>query len=351
MELLLLGISHKTAPVEIREKYSFSKKQLVNTLNEFSMIDIIAEIVILSTCNRSEVYVVSEYVYETKNLLEYKLGILQDDLQYFYFLKNIDVVKHLFCVSSGIDSQVIGENQILCQLKDAYFKAKELNTTGKCLNILFNKAFRVGKLVRQKTEISKGNISVATVALKLLEKQYTSLKDKKILIIGTGKISQLVLNYMLDKKINGVFVANRTYQKAVELANMISGKAVMFDKLKDELKNTDIVISATSSPHLILKKDLITEVMDTRDKPLCMVDLALPRDVDPEVKNIKNVILYNLDDLNLIIEENYKKRILEAQKAEEIVLKEAEKFWQQWIKTSTIAHKQQELELAHGQVS
>lgn len=349
MNYILLGTSYKTAPVEIREKYSFSKKQLVNTLSEFFMIDIIDEIVILSTCNRSEVYVVSEYVYEVKKLLEYKLRILNDDLKYFYFLKNIDVMKHLFCVSSGLDSQVIGENQILSQVKDAYFQARETKTISKYLNILFQQAFRVGKLVRQKTEISKGNISVATIALKLLEKQYSTLKNKKILIIGTGKISQLVLNYMLDKKINVVFVANRTYQKAVELANMISGKAVMFDKLKDELKNTDIVISATSSPHLILKKEIVKEVMKHRSSPLCIVDLAIPRDVDPEIKNVKNVVLYNLDDLNIIIENNYKKRMIEAQKAQYIVETEVEKFLQ-WMKDLVVPVNEENLKLAAVQV-
>lgn len=350
MNLAVFGISHKTASVDIREKYSFSKKQMVDFLIKLSKIDLIDETVLLSTCNRTEIYFVADLLYEVKKIFCEELKIKSDDLKYFYFFENKYAVEHLFCVSSGLDSQILGENQILSQVKQAYYQAKELNTTGKYLNKLFHKAIQVGKLVRQKTEISKGNISFASVSLKLLRSIYGSLNNKKILFIGTGKIVELLVKHFLDSDINCIFVANKNYDKAVELANMVSGKAVRFDKLKDELKDADIVISATSSPHLILKKDMVEEIMKSHKAHLCIVDLAIPRDVAPEVKDIKNVTLFNLDDLNLIIEENYKKRILEAQKAQEIVESEVEKIWL-WMRDLMITNNIEELGLVAGQVS
>lgn len=328
-DYILLGISHKTAPVNVRERYSFSKRKAQEVLNKLSHNEMVGEAVILFTCNRTEVYATANYPEEARKFLYSELQIINCEYQYFYFLKGSDVVKHLFRVSSGLDSQVIGENQILGQVKNAYFKAKELKMTRKYFNKLFQKAIEVGKIVRDNTKISEGNVSICSVALKLLENLYGTLKNRKILIIGTGKIGELAAKYLKDKGISGTFVANRTYKKAIELAAKINGRAVGFNSLKDEIKNTDIIISATASPHLVLKKDDIFEALSHNiNHKLTIMDLALPRDVAPEIKNINNVILYNMDDINLIVEENHEKRIQEAKKAEKIIEKEAEKFWQ-----------------------
>ncbi len=191
---------------------------------------------------------------------------------------------------------------------------------------MFQKAIEVGKIVREKTKISEGNISIGSAALKMIESLFGSLKGKKVLIIGAGEIGELVAKYLVNKGIGGTFVANRTYEKANELAEKIDGKAVRVNFLRDEIRDADVVISATASPHLILQKEMVQEIAKFRKKPLCIMDLALPRDVDPEIDDINNVFLYNLDDLNLIIEENYKKRMSEAKKAEKIIEEEVEEF-------------------------
>lgn len=347
MSFILWGISHKTAPLKVREKFSFSRKQIPEVLIKLSRKEGTSEMVILSTCNRMEIYTTSDYPEEVREFLSSKLCIEKEELQYFYFLKDKKVIKHLFLVSSGVDSQIIGETQILGQVKNAYFQAKELGMTGKYLNRLFQKAIEVGKLVHRVTKISQGNISIGSVALKLAEDRGGDLKEKKILIIGTGKIGELVAKYLIGKGVSGTFVANRTYEKARELAEKIGGEAIRFDNLKVKIKETDIIISATGSPHLILKKGLIQEIMEFRKKPLCIIDLALPRDVDPEIKTLEKVSLYNLDDLNLIREENYRKRKKEVKKVKKIVQKEVEKFWKGIIPT----FKAQKLELVHVPVA
>ncbi|MBU0478191.1 glutamyl-tRNA reductase [bacterium] len=335
VNLGLIGLSHKTAPLRVREKYSFSKKQIPE-IYKLLYNDLIREAVVLSTCNRTEVYVTTpacqdfadkDYSEKVREFLCNALSITNHELRYFYFLEKKEVIKHLFKVSSGIASQVVGETQILGQVKNAYFQAKESGMTNGYLDKLFQKAIEVGKIVREKTKISEGNISIGSVALKMIENLYGGLKGKKILIIGTGKISELVAKYLVDRGIAGTFVANRNYEKAKELAEKINGKVVRFNFLRDEIRTTDIVISATACPHLILKKEMIQEIMKFRKEPLCIMDLALPRDVDPEIKNINKIFLYNLDALNLTVEENYKKRIREAQEAEKIIKEEGGKFW------------------------
>ncbi|MFH1957999.1 MAG: glutamyl-tRNA reductase [bacterium] len=351
MNFILLGISHKTAPVKVRERYSFSKKRLSETLIRLSRNKMIDEVVLLCTCNRTEIYANTlarrdlaggDFTDAAKKSLYSELrracrqagttnypttSLRAGELQYFYFLQNKDVIKHLFRVGAGLDSQVIGESQILGQVKNAYFHAKELGTTGKYFYKLFQKAIEAGKIVHRTTKISEGNISIGTVALRMAENLLGTLNGKKILIIGTGKTGELAAKYLADRGISGSFVANRTHEKAIELAAKIGGRAVGFNNLKNEIKDTDIIISATASPHLILKKEMIREIMSLRRKPLCLMDLALPRDIDPEIKCINNVSLCNLDDFNLIIEENYRKRVQEAKKAEEIIKEEVKKFW------------------------
>ena len=345
MNLVLWGINYRSAPLKVRERFSFSRRKVEQMLVKFSGSEVIDELVILSTCNRTEVYVAAASPGAAREFLQEELH-LQDYLpEYFYFLENKDVVRHLFSVASGVDSQVMGENQILSQVKEAYFQAKQAGSTGRHFNKLFQKAMEVGKIVRRKTKISAGNVSVGSVALKMLENLWGELEGKRILIIGTGKVGELVVKYLMQKGISGTFVANRTYEKAVELAERIGGKAVRFDHLEKEVESADIVISATSSPHLILKKELVQEVMKNRKEPLCMMDLALPRDIDPRIKGVDNVFLYDLDTLHLIIAENYKMRKKEAEKARIIIKEETEKLWSR-MDTPPLVPNIPDLELA-----
>jgi glutamyl-tRNA reductase len=330
MKIILFGISHRTAKVTVREKYSLSKKKVEKIFNNISNYNIIKECVILSTCNRTEFYLVTDFVKETLKILYRELCLLDhfDDLKYFYLLEDVDVVTHLFKVASGLESQVIGETQILTQVKESYFCAKNFGFVGKYFNKLFQKGIEVGKKVRYKTKISQGNVSIVSIVFKMLENLVGELEKKKFLIIGTGKVSSLITKYLKDKNVETIFVSNKNYDKAIKLASYVGGKVIRFDEIKDNLFNSDIVISATASPHLILKKEFVEEIMSYRDKPLYMIDLSVPSDIDPKVKNVSKVILYNLDDLKVVREENFKLRLKEAQKAQEIVTREVEKFCQ-----------------------
>lgn len=326
MDLFLLGISHKTAPVLIRQRYSLSKDKIKESLLKLSCNKMIAECVILSTCNRTESYIVTTLVDLAKEYLYKELEIIYEDKGLFYLMKDKDVVRHILRVASGLESQLIGETQILGQVKDAYLMAKELGMTGRYLNRLFQKALEVGGDIRKKTKISDGNLSIGSVAIRLIENLLGRLNERKILIIGTGKIARLVTIYLAKRGISGVFVANRTYERALRLSREIGGKAVRFESLKDNIKDIDIIITATASTNFILESEVIKEVMESRKRPLFIIDLAVPHDADPRIKGISNVVLYNLDDLSSIIEENFKKRMIEAKKAEGIIEKEVERF-------------------------
>lgn len=365
MDLILLGINHRSADLKTRERFTLTKKR-INELylllgihpHIFTLMErkyavapsplvgegrgegynsAIQELLLLSTCNRTEIYAVTNSPEKIKELLSVKLNITIPEEKYFYFLRNKNTVKHLFRVSAGLDSQILGENEILGQIKKAYYLAMQSGATGRYFNKLFQRVIAVGKMVRGKTKISEGNITIGSLALRILENPpfppllkggKRGLEDKKILIVGAGEVGELVAKYLQNKGESVTFVANKNYDQAVKLATKIGGKAVHFDRLKSEVASSDIVISATSSPHIILKKDDILEIMSKRqNQTLIIMDLALPRDVDPEIKNIAGVILYNLDDLNFVIEKNYRNRIQEAEKAEKIVAEEAEKFW------------------------
>ncbi len=347
MNVILLGTSHKTAPLEVRERYSLTGKQIPETYRLLSGQGS-SEAVILSTCNRTEVYVTTQkrqelasgsYREEIGAVLGEGLEIREEERRYFYLREGEDVVRHLFRVSAGLDSQVVGENEILGQVRDAYLGARRAGTGGEHLAKVFRKGMQVGKIVRGETRISEGNISIGSVGVKMLEAMGGRLKGKKVLIIGAGKIGELVARHLGDRGIAGTFVANRTYEKAKELAERIRGKAVRFDLLKDTLRGADVVISATASPHLILRKEMVQEIMERRQRPLYIMDLALPRDADPGIGDIDNVVLYDLDDLNQIVAENYRNRLKEAEKAEKIIEEEVGKFWP-WLERLLLADKE-----------
>ncbi|MBI3991253.1 MAG: glutamyl-tRNA reductase [Candidatus Omnitrophica bacterium] len=333
MDCILIGISHKTAPVSIREKFSFTKKHLDESLVKLQYSGFIHGAVILSTCNRTEIYIDLTAEKKQSDLQAVKsfafdiFNASRIDLErYFYIYEGLDVVRHLFRVASGLDSQVLGETQILGQVKFAWLAAYDKKVTSDELDRAFLKAQEVGKIVRSQTQISHGNISIGSIAIDMLIDRFNVLEGLSVLILGAGKICALVSKYLKDKNIRAIFVANRTYSRAQELANSCRGLAVEFSKLEEELSGVDIVISSTSSPHIILKKDMLTRIMRIRTKPLFIMDLALPRDVDPQIKEINGVSLYDLDDLKCVVDNNQKRKNAEAVIAEKIVERELNKF-------------------------
>lgn len=333
MDIILIGINHKTAPVSIRERFSFTKKHLDESLVKLQYSSFIHGAVILSTCNRTEIYIhlAAEkkqlYLQSIKSFAFDIFGANRNDIEhYFYILKGSDVVRHLFRVASGLDSQVLGETQILGQVKSAWLAAYNKRVTSDELDRAFLNAQEVGKTVRSETRISHGNISIGSVAIDMLEEKFNVLDGLSVLMIGAGKICTLMSKYLKEKNIHAIFIASRTYSRAQELANSCRGLAVEFSKLEEELNGVDIVISSTSSPHLILRKGVLARIMRIRTKPLFIMDLALPRDVDPSVKELNGVSLYDLDDLKYVVDKNQERKNKEAVIAEKIVERELNKF-------------------------
>lgn len=331
MNLALIGISHKTAPVRIRERFSFTTEELKEGLQKLKKIDSARGIVVLSTCNRMEIY--AQLVDIESGIREIKLFLLdtfstgEDGIRrYFYTLNGAKVVSHIFKVACGLDSQILGETQILGQVRSAWEIANQTGVTCVLLDNIFAEAVNTGRDIHLFTKISQGNVSIGSAAIKMIEEKFESLHDKSILVIGIGKIGSLVCNYLKEKNVKGIFVSNRTYVKACELAVRCGGEAIHFDRLKDELRTADIVISVTSSPHIVLPYETLSDIMQLRNKPLLIMDLALPRDVDPRARSIPGISLFSLDDLTSAVEENYAKRQKEAKIAEKIIQTRVKNF-------------------------
>mgnify|MGYP001604732311 CR=1 FL=1 len=331
MNLALIGISHKTAPVRVRERFSFTTEELKDGLQTLKKIGSARGIVILSTCNRMEIYAqlvdINSGMRDITQFLLATFSVGENEIRrYFYTLNGANVIKHIFKVACGLDSQILGEMQILGQVRSSREISLHAGSTCELLDNLFLEAINAGIQVRSLTKISQGNVSIGSAAIKMLEERFDSIQDKSILIIGTGKIGGIVCNYLKDKNVKGIFVSNRTYAKACELASRCGGKAVNFNRLKDELKTADTVISVTASPHIILPYKTLSETMRLRSRPLLIMDLALPRDVDPRAKDIPGISLFTLDDLTSVVEENYAKRQGEAKFAEKMIQKMADNF-------------------------
>lgn len=333
MNLIVIGINHRTASVKVREKFSFTSRKLDECFMKLKGSPFMFGAVILSTCNRTEIYF--DIPVEKSNLGYKEIMSIMFDLynaseddtgRYFYIMEGADAIRHIFRVASGLDSQVLGETQILGQVRSAWNLAHDNGITSDRLNKIFKKAHEVGKTVRAKTGISQGNISIGSVAINMLEQRFNDLQERSVLIIGAGKIGTLVSKYLKEKNMRGIFVASRTYSRALELAGSCAGRAVNFCGLEEELKGVDVVISSTSSPHIVLKKEIVALAMSTRTKPLFIMDLALPRDVDPAVKEIMGVSLCDLDDLKCTVSGNQNKKKEEALLAEKIVQRELNSF-------------------------
>lgn len=332
MDLVVVGINHKTAPVEIREKLSFSSKQTIEVNRLLKESVSLKENLILSTCNRVEIYAVANhdknYVQNIKNLLvQFHNLNLEDFENRIYVYREKEVVGHLFRVACGLDSMVIGEMEILGQVKKAYQDARECLSTGKILNRLFERSFNIAKKIRTETFIGRGPVSISSAAVRLAEKMLGELKDKTVLIIGTGTVGEQLVLYLRKNSIKTILAANRTFEKAKALADKFAATAVSLEDLKSRLVEADIVITSTCAPHCIIRTDDIISLMPKRkQRPIFIIDLAVPRDVEPEVNKIDNVYLYNIDDLEKIVDENIKLRKNELDNCSQIINSAADMF-------------------------
>ena len=324
MQLMALSLNHKNAPVEVRERLALSKEGIVSGLLNVASYGG-DEAVLLATCNRTELYVTAandaDGEANLRRFLEDLTGAGADIDGYIDALKGEECINHLFAVASGLDSLVLGEGQILSQVKAAYATAREVGTTGTVLNTLFHRAIAVGKRVRTETRIAYNSVSVSYAAVQLAkEKLPGGLNGKEALVFGAGKMAKLTAEYLAAAGVGKIFVANRHIEKAAELAKEIGGTAVPFDAAFTAAKDADIIVTSTGAPHYVVKLWETRRLMANRQhKPLFIVDIAVPRDVDPAVAELPGVTLYNIDDLTNVVDEHMKERQQEAKAARIIV--------------------------------
>jgi glutamyl-tRNA reductase len=353
VELIVLGLNHKTAPIEIRERLAFPEEVIEKALCQIKSLPSLKENMILSTCNRVEIYGV---VRETeKAILDLKDFLSRyHDLSLNAFEKSLylfigeEAVRHIFRVASSLDSMVVGEPQILGQIKSAYNMAAQSKTSGLILHRLLHRSFHVAKRVRAETKIGDRAVSVSFVAVELAKKIFGTLEKKIVLLIGAGEMCELAARYLVSGGVEKVLVTNRTYERAVSLAQEFGGDAIPFEEINQGLRRADIVISATDSPQFLIFHDQVAKVIkDRKQKPIFFIDIADPRDIEPKVGDIENVYLYNIDDLQKVADENIKDREKEAQKAEAIIQDEVIKFvrWYQSLEiTPTIVSLRKKFE-------
>jgi len=328
MQLALVGLSHKTAPVEVRERLAFSNDALRSALTSLVDRQAVNEAMILSTCNRVEVVAESPDDRMIREFICEFHQIPHDSVSnHLYSYRNADAIRHVFRVTASLDSMVIGEPQILGQVKEAYRIAIDAGTVGMHLTALMNRAFAVAKKVRSETGISQSAVSVSYAAVELARKIFGDLSGKTVMIIGASKMGELAAKHLRRAGASSVLVTNRTFERAVELAKVFEGAAVPFEHFTDHMAGADIVITSTGAPHFIISKNLAEQVIHRRkNKPIFFIDIAVPRDIDPAVNEIDNAFLYDIDDLQQVIDANLKERLKEAMRAEEIVDNEVEAF-------------------------
>ena len=325
LDIILLGLNHKTAPVELRECLAFSGEQIATALDDFSNYPHLSEMVLISTCNRVEILMTSsDRLLAIQTAKQYISEIKQLPVSEFekalYIHTGEDAMRHVFRVASSLDSMVVGEPQILGQMKDAYLTATRKNTSGVILNRLFHKTFFVAKRVRSETGIGDHAVSISYAAIELGRKIFGSLEDKKVLLIGAGEMAELAVEHLIRNRSGDVFVANRTFERGMELAKRFKGKAIRLEEVSESLEEVDIVISSTGAPGFILTRDQIKSAMRVRkNRPIFFIDIAVPRDIDPEINRLSNAYVYDIDDLKNVIDENIEDRNREAVKGERIV--------------------------------
>ena len=336
MNIIVVGLSHKTAPVEIRERVAFSPTDMGRPLHEMRALPAVVEAIIVSTCNRVELYAASREpdaaIASLRRFVADFHGVVLEEIeQHLYDNRGEEAIRHLFRVASSLDSMIIGEPQILGQIKTAYGYAVEFKTAGLILNRFLHKAFSVAKRVRTETGIASNAVSVSFAAVELARKIFDRIDDKAVMIIGAGEMCELAARHFVSNGVTRVLVTNRTFERAEKLAAEFQGKAVPFDEFTEHLAQVDIILTSTGAPTFILGHRQMEEVLRRRKyRPMFLIDIAVPRDIDPKVNDLDNVYLYDVDDLQGVVQANLKERQKEAHRAEAIIAEEIGQF-HQWL--------------------
>ncbi|MFM2179233.1 MAG: hypothetical protein RL015_3331 [Verrucomicrobiota bacterium] len=333
-QLLCLGLNYRTTPVEVRERVAFPEARVAEAVQQVQTLKGFEESVVLSTCNRVEIYSThthkqAEAAHDeliTYLVNRFELAPEQAEALVTYKLDAAEAARHLFRVVSGLDSMVLGETEIFGQVKAAYQLALNSGTTGRTLNKLFQQAFSVGKKVRNETNIQRGSTSVGSVAVDLAEKVH-DLKQCRVMLVGAGEMSRTCAQSLLSRGAKSIIVSNRSHERAVELATEMGGKALKFDEWEGSMHEVDVIISSTSAPHFVIRPDQIQQVMKKRRwEPLLIIDIAVPRDVDPLVNGIEGVYLYDIDALQAIADEGRREREKQLFVCEQIIEEQLNKY-------------------------
>jgi glutamyl-tRNA reductase len=329
MKFHLIGVNHKTAPVEVRERLAVPESRLPDACKKLAEHPSVAEGMIVSTCNRVEF--IANMKNGTGDLREFMRDYFHVEPSQFethlYEFREDDAIRHIFRVASSLDSMVVGEPQILGQVKEAYATARAVGAVRAQLDQLLTRAFAVAKRVRTETAIGSSSVSIASVAVELAEKIFGSLNGKCVYLVGAGKMSELAARHLLAHGASSIFVANRTYDRAIRLANQFNGQAIEFSRLYETCDRADIVITSTGAPHFIFRPEHGEKFLSRRrNRPMFFIDIAVPRDVDPEVNKLDGLFVYDIDDLQQAVTAHVADRRKEAEKAEAIVKSEVEKF-------------------------
>lgn len=329
--LLVIGISHHTAPVEIRERFSVSESRLYPSLHHLAESSGIEEVVLLSTCNRTEFILwASDLEAATASIDEFlipEFGLTGEQKRHFYRFTGSEALLHLFRVASSLDSLVVGEPQIVAQVKSAWTKARQAGTTGRFLDRVFQKAFSISKHVRSETAIGSAPVSIPYAAVALARQLFGSLENRKVMLVGSGKMSELSARYLLSAGVSALWVTNRTYDHAIRLAGELGGTAIRFEDRWEYLGAADIILSSTGCPHVIFDREDGQRILRMREgQPVFLIDIAVPRDVDPAVRDLSGFFLYDIDDLEQVVAGNLDGRMAAAADAEKIVLRQEQLF-------------------------
>jgi glutamyl-tRNA reductase len=341
-ELLALGVSHKTAPLELRERVAMTEGRAAGVLRELVEAMEIHEAATISTCNRTELYLVAADAVAAESLA---LGVLAREAEirptelvgHLYSLRASDAAMQLFRVTAGLDSMIIGEAEIQGQVKRAYELALVEGATGPVLNRLFRGALGAGKRARSETAISERSLSVPSVAVELAQRAIGDLASRLVLVVGAGETAELTARALAARGVEPAFIANRRYDRAIGLAQRFGGRAVRFDDLPGQMERADIVVSSTGSPHHVIERGALAEVMKVRGgSPLLLIDLAVPRDIHPDCRDLDGVSLYDMDDLQKLVERNTSGRESEARRAESVLRAELARF-ERWLASQDVA--------------
>ncbi len=343
MEIVVLGLNHHSAPVELRERVAFQKEQLPVALSALKKELFVSECVILSTCNRVELYAHAESIPELEQRMrEFLAGFhglnpraIQNGL---YWHRQPDSVRHLFRVAAGLDSMVIGESEILGQVREMYQQAVAAKSVGSIFNRLFQTALKTGKEVRSSTRIGQGAISISSVAVELARRIFQDISSKTILLIGAGQMGEATLNCLKGQGIRSILVANRTLETAVPLAESVGGQVVPFAQLESAAAQADIIICSTAADRFLLTRSQVRRMMGVRkQRPLFLIDISVPRNLDPQIARLENVYLYDIDDLEGIAASNLRMRLNETKVCAEIIEQELKEFLDRC--TAGLAHE------------